>query len=114
MAKWWWTISGALAGATLAFLAMIFVFYLERSDFGTKEPVYGGYWSIAALGVLMFLSPPGALVGGIVGYLFGRRRAAREKPPGGGPDLFPGHDCLSTSRPPTDSCHLVRGPGMGA
>ena len=73
MAKWWWTFSGALAGASLAFLAMIFWFYLERSDFGTKEPNYGGYWSVAALGVLIFLSPPGALVGGIVGYLVGRR-----------------------------------------
>ena len=73
MAKWWWTVSGALAGATLAFLAMVFWFYLERSDFGTKEPNYGGYWSVAALGVLMFISPPGALVGGIVGYLVGRR-----------------------------------------
>ncbi len=73
MAKWWWTISGALAGATLALLAMIFWFYLERSDFGTKEPNYGGYWSIAVLGALVLISPPGALVGGIVGYLVGRR-----------------------------------------
>jgi hypothetical protein len=47
--------------------------YLERSDFGTKEPVYGGYWSIAAVGVLVLISPPGALVGGIGGYLVGRR-----------------------------------------
>ena len=73
MAKWLWTFSGAVTGASLAFLAMIFWFYLERSDFGTKEPNYGGYWSVAALGVLMFISPPGALVGGIVGYLVGRR-----------------------------------------
>jgi hypothetical protein len=73
MAKWCWTISGAMAGAILSFLAMIFVFYLERSDFGSKEPVYGGYWSVAALGVLMFVCPPGAVVGGIVGYLIGRR-----------------------------------------
>ena len=73
MAKWWWAIGGATAGWVLAWVAMIFWFYLERSDFGTKEPNYGGYWSIAAAGAMVLCSPPGAVVGGVGGYLVGRR-----------------------------------------
>jgi hypothetical protein len=78
MAKWWWAIGGAMAGAVLAWIAAIFWMYLERSDFGTREPVYGGYWSIAAFGALILVSPPGAVAGGVVGYLMGRRLGRSE------------------------------------
>jgi hypothetical protein len=73
MAKWWWASGGAMVGAFLAWTAAIFWMYLERSDFGAREPVYHGYWAIAAFGALIIVSPPGAVVGGIVGYLVGRR-----------------------------------------
>ena len=77
MARWFWTVGGAIAGAILAWGVMSFWIYLERSEFGTKEPVYHGYWTIAADGDLVLMSPPGALLGGIAGYLVARRMRAR-------------------------------------
>lgn len=76
-AKFAWAIAGALSGAVLAFVAAMFWVYLERSDFGAREPVYAGYWWIAAYGAMRVVSLPGAVVGGVMGYLVWRRRRGR-------------------------------------